>query len=180
MVLFAWSSSRKRRVPGLSQYARSFQLPPLTTRDLLLIRVVTVSYTHLDVYKRQVVISAKEAERYFGSQDWANILGRTIIYDDTVQTTVTGIVQDFDQISDFQFKDFISYATARAAGLTQSLALDNWHGFNSSSETFVKLDKGVSPARIEAELKKTPHLSQIFGSALYFRVRLQPLANRCV
>jgi len=124
-----------------------------------------------------VVISAKEAERYFGSQDWANILGRTIIYDDTVQTTVTGIVQDFDQISDFQFKDFISYATARAAGLTQSLALDNWHGFNSSSETFVKLDKGVSPARIEAELKKTPHLSQIFGSALYFRVRLQPLAN---
>jgi putative ABC transport system permease protein len=124
-----------------------------------------------------VVISAREAERYFGSQDWANILGRTIIYDDTIRTTVTGIVQDFNQISDFQFKDFISYATARAAGLTQSLQLDNWNGFNSSSETFVKLDKGVSPARIEAELKTTPHMYQIFGNARYRRVRLQPLAD---
>ncbi len=90
---------------------------------------------------------------------------------------MTGIVQDFDQITDFQFKDFISYATARAAGLTQSLQLDDWNSYNSSSETFIKLDKGVSPARIEAELKTTPHMYQNYGSAGYYRARLQPLAD---
>jgi putative ABC transport system permease protein len=128
-----------------------------------------------------VVISAKEAERYFGSQDWANILGRTIVYDDSIRTTVTGIVEGFDQITDFQFKDFISYATARAAGLTQNLQLDDWGNFNTSSETFVKLDNGVSPTRIEAELKTamSPHLAQMVGTAkdAYYRVRLQPLAD---
>ena len=128
-----------------------------------------------------VVLSAKEAERFFGSTDWGDILGRTIIYDDSIRTTVTGIVQDFDQITDFKFKDFISYATARAAGLTQNLSLDNWGNFNSSSETFVKLDKGVSPARIEAQLKTAmaPHLGAIVGTDknAYYRIRLQPLAD---
>lgn len=125
-----------------------------------------------------VVISAKEAERYFGSRDWSNILGRTIIYDDSIRTTVTGIVQDLDQITDFTFKDFISYATARAAGLTQNLQLDNWNGFNSSSETFVKVEQGVSQARIEAELNSfmALHKGQILGST-YYRMRAQPLSD---
>ena len=124
-----------------------------------------------------VVISAKEAERYFGSQDWSNILGRTIIYDDSIRTTVTGIVQDLDQITDFTFKDFISYATARAAGLTQNLQLDNWNGFNSSSETFVKVEQGVSQARIEAELNSFMALHKGLLGSTYYRMRAQPLSD---
>lgn len=100
-----------------------------------------------------VVLTAKEVERYFGKQDYNDVLGRPLIYDDTVHVTVTGIVQDFDQVTDFAFKDFISYSTIRAAGLTGDLALDSWGSFNSSSETFVKLQKGVTASRIEAQLK---------------------------
>src|SRR5436190_22269309 len=40
-VLSEWSSSRKRRVPGLNQYGRSFQLPPLYTLEWSLIKVVS-------------------------------------------------------------------------------------------------------------------------------------------
>ena len=62
----------------------------------------------------QVVLTASEAQKYFGRSDWGDILGRTITYDDSMRVTVSGIVKDLDGVTDLSFKDFISYPTARA------------------------------------------------------------------
>jgi ABC-type antimicrobial peptide transport system permease subunit len=126
-----------------------------------------------------VVLTAGEAQRYFGHSDPVDVLGRTLIYDDSIRVTVTGLVKDLDQVTDFTFKDFISYATARTL-LAQDLGLDSWSTGSSSSETFVKLAKGVSADRVNAELKAFTdrHREQIMGTDPgYLRYQLQPLSD---
>ncbi|HWW42339.1 ABC transporter permease, partial [Pedobacter sp.] len=36
----------------------------------------------------RVVLSTREALKYFGSSDWENLIGKQVIYDDTIKTTV--------------------------------------------------------------------------------------------
>jgi putative ABC transport system permease protein len=123
-----------------------------------------------------VVLTESGAQRYFGRSDAGDVLGRTIIYDDSIPVTVTGLVKDLDQVTDFTFKDFISYATARAK-LADDLGLDSWSTASILSETFVKLAKGVSMDHVNAELKAFTdrHRKQIDEDFLNYQ--LQPLAD---
>jgi putative ABC transport system permease protein len=123
-----------------------------------------------------VVLTESGARRYFGRSDPEAVLGRTIIYDDSIRVTVTGLVKDLDQVTDFTFKDFISYATARAK-LASDLGLDSWSTGSMLSETFVKLAKGVSMDRVNGELKAFTdrHRKQIDEDFLNYE--LQPLAD---
>lgn len=126
-----------------------------------------------------VVLTESGAQRYFGRSDGADVLGRTIIYDDSIRVTVTGLVKDLDQITDFGFSDFISYATARAK-LEDDLGLNSWSTGSTLSETFVKLAKGVSMDRVNAELKAfTERHREEIGEARsnFLRYQLQPLAD---
>lgn len=128
----------------------------------------------------QVVLTAGEAEKYFGLSDWGAILGRNLYYDDSIHVTVSGIVKDLDGVTDLTFKDFISYPTARVTSwLTEDFHLDDWGGLNTSSQTFVLLDKGVSPARVNEQLKvfSTRYKEQIIGKNGSYRMLLEPLAD---
>jgi putative ABC transport system permease protein len=127
----------------------------------------------------QVVLSASEAQKYFSRSDWGDILGRSIYYDDSLHVTVSGIVQDFDGVTDFTFKDFISYPTVRATWLRNDLDLDNWGSLNTSSQSFVLLDKGVNPARVDQQLKafSARYKEQIVGKNGSYRMLLEPLAD---
>lgn len=133
----------------------------------------------------QVVLTASEAQKYFGRSDggrtdWGDILGRTIYYDDSLRVMVSGIVKDLDEVTDFTFKDFISYPTARAtAWLRNDLQLDSWGSLNNSSQTFVLLEKGVSPARVNQQLKafSARYRDQMFGKDFNYWMELEPLSN---
>jgi putative ABC transport system permease protein len=128
----------------------------------------------------QVVLTASEAQKYFGRSDWAAILGRSLYYDDSLHVTVSGIVGDLDGVTDLSFKDFISYPTARATSwLINDLDLDSWGSLNSSSQTFVLLDEGVNPARVNEQLKafSTRYKEQIVGKDRAYQMRLEPLAE---
>ena len=61
----------------------------------------------------QVVLSESRAKLYFPSVPFDQLIGKKMIYDDTVGAVVSGVVQDFDKQgkTDFQFKEFISLAT---------------------------------------------------------------------
>src|SRR3984957_17179420 len=76
-----------------------------------------------DPYK--VVLSAKEATKYFGLQSPDHWLGRQLIYKDSLRVTVSGIVADWDQRSDYAFRDFISYATIAHSFLKDQFE-DSW------------------------------------------------------
>jgi putative ABC transport system permease protein len=123
-----------------------------------------------------IVLTTAEVQRYFGTTDYPAVMGKTLIYDDSIHVTVTGIVKDWNKPTDFAFKDMISYETVRATGLKNELGLDNWHGFSSNTQSFVKLRKGVSPSRIEAQL--IPFAAKYIDDKKEneFRIHLQPLS----
>jgi len=127
----------------------------------------------------RVVLSTKEVQKYFGlSDDWGSVLGRQVIYDDSLTVTVSGVVKDWDANTDLTFKDFISYSTIGASFVKNDIDLNNWSNFNGLSQTFVKLARGVTPDRIEAELQAfaVRHIT-VFQKSQHFQILLQPLSD---
>lgn len=104
----------------------------------------------------KVVISASEARKYFGTEDFGNIIGKDILYkdafkNDSLRATVSGIVKDWNKNTDFGFKDFISSATIRNSFLKDEIQLDHWGNWPSMTQGFVKLAKGISAAQVEKQ-----------------------------
>lgn len=102
----------------------------------------------------RVVISEKEAERYFGSMPLGEIMGRQIIYDDSLRLTVTGIVRDWKENSDLNFTDFISYSTIERSYLKEAGNWDNWGGWNSDTQVFTKLADHTTADRVVPQFAK--------------------------
>ncbi len=97
----------------------------------------------------QVVLTESRAKAYFSSLAPKDILGRDIFYDDSIKTTVTGVVKDLDKPTDFIFKEFISRATIENTGLKKHWNWEEWESINTSSQLFVKLKTGTQPSQIE-------------------------------
>lgn len=100
----------------------------------------------------KVVLTESRAKMYFGNTAPADLIGRKIIYNDTITATVTGIVKDLSIVTDFSFKEFVSLATITGTSLKEQYDIGEWQNINSSSQTFIKLADKSSPAKIEAQL----------------------------
>ncbi|HVX49481.1 MAG TPA: ABC transporter permease [Chitinophagaceae bacterium] len=124
-----------------------------------------------------VVLTENRAHVYFGNLPPDKVIGKTVIYDDSLFVTVTGVLQDWKGNSDFNFSDFISFATINHSFLKNDIILDSWNILNHSSQVLVKLDKGVLPAQVDALfpafIKK--HLDPDPHSKL--QARLQPFSG---
>ncbi|HKZ64861.1 MAG TPA: ABC transporter permease, partial [Chitinophagaceae bacterium] len=100
----------------------------------------------------QVVLTESRAKAYFASASVNDIIGKEIIYDDSIKTTVVGVIKDLDKTTDLIFKEFISRTTIENTGLKNHWNWEEWFSVNSSSQMFVKLKKGIVPAQIEKQL----------------------------
>ncbi|WP_413670737.1 ABC transporter permease [Mucilaginibacter sp. Mucisp86] len=98
-----------------------------------------------------VVLTRSRAMTYFGNLQPDEMIGKTITYDDSLTVTVTGILQDWNKNSDFNFSDFISFSTINSSLLKRQIPLDNWFMLNHGSQELVKLPAGVNPAQIDAQ-----------------------------
>lgn len=102
----------------------------------------------------QVVLTEERAKVYFGNIAPNNIIGKQIIYDDTIKTTVSGIVREpAEKATDFRFKEFISLATVMTTGLIERFGGNEWGSVSSSSQLIVKLKKGTKPEQLNAQFK---------------------------
>jgi putative ABC transport system permease protein len=99
----------------------------------------------------QVVLTESRAKSLFSIQNALDAVGRTITFNDKVQTTVTGIVKDIDQHTDFIFRIFVSLSTAEKADLEEYLYFENWDNVNSDVQLLVKLAPGIAPEQIETQ-----------------------------
>lgn len=100
----------------------------------------------------QVVLTESRAKTYFAHLNHDDIVGQTVLYDDSLKMTVAGIVQDIREATDFRFKEFISRATIEQTGLKGHWSWEEWGSINSSSQLFVKLAAGTIPGVIEQQL----------------------------
>ncbi len=100
----------------------------------------------------KVVLTEQRAKTYFPSTNYSDIIGKRIVYDDSITTTVAGIVKMPEQNTDFIFKEFISNATIPNSGLKDNYGWENWSSVNTNSQMFVRLAKGRSPASIKSQL----------------------------
>src|SRR5687767_13104486 len=101
----------------------------------------------------QVVLTESRAKNYFGNLSPANIIGKQIIYNDSVKTIVAGIVKDPEEkATDFLFKEFISLATVMNTGLKEHFGSDSWESINSNSQLFLVLAKGTTSNQVNEQL----------------------------
>lgn len=127
----------------------------------------------------QVVLTEDRAKAYFPASAPAQVIGRTIVYDDSTTATVIGIVKDPTVITDFTFKEFISRSTIPISPLKKDKSIDQWGSINSASQFFVKLAPGTRPDQILAQLKQVIKKYSNEKSANQDNTvhRLQPLAD---
>jgi putative ABC transport system permease protein len=99
----------------------------------------------------QTVLTEKNAALYFPNIAPAQVLGRQVTFNDTVLTTVTGIVKDITQNTDFSFKTFISKVTLEKTSL-RPRDWEQWNNTNGASQLLVKLSAGTSVAQLEKSI----------------------------
>ncbi|ULQ54384.1 ABC transporter permease [Flavihumibacter fluvii] len=102
----------------------------------------------------QVVLTKSRSAQYFPGLEDGQVIGRTIIYDDSIKTTVTGIVQDLPGNTDFQFREFVSRATIEQTGLKEFWNWAEWGSINDNSQMLVALLPGTPPRQVEKQLAR--------------------------
>ncbi|WP_295126745.1 ABC transporter permease [uncultured Chitinophaga sp.] len=100
----------------------------------------------------KLVLTQSVAAKYFPGVAPADVIGREIIYNDTVHTQVIGVVADLKGNTDFRFHTFISRRTLIAAGLADARSDAQWGSTNSANQLFVKMHHSTSPAVVQAGL----------------------------
>lgn len=127
------------------------------------------------------MLTESRAHLYFGSMPLGKIMGRELIYDDSLHLTVSGIVKDRNQHSDLNFKEFISFGTIQSSFLKhvsdlQLAAKPAWN-MPDYTQNFVKLAKGTMPAQFERQTVKMikEHMTDK-GDPRKVRITLQPLS----
>jgi predicted permease len=100
----------------------------------------------------RVVLTESRARTYFPSSDISKVIGKTILYDDSIQAMITGIVKDPDEITDFTFKEFISLPTYLHILKSQN-GYDQWGSISSASQFFVKLKKNSNSSLVEKQIQ---------------------------
>ncbi|HUZ58637.1 MAG TPA: ABC transporter permease, partial [Hanamia sp.] len=100
-----------------------------------------------------VVLTESRAQQYFPNISPQNIIGRQINYNDNLTATVSGVVKDLDEQTDFNAAEFISYATISKTSLQKDFMMNVWNDWMAYSQLYIKLSKNTSSERAEAQLK---------------------------
>lgn len=99
-----------------------------------------------------VVLTQSKARSYFGEVRPSEVIGKEVIYNDSLRTVVTGVVDDWEQNTDLVFRDFISFATVGKSQLRARASLENWNVPNRFSQTFVRLEPTADADSLEKKL----------------------------
>jgi putative ABC transport system permease protein len=101
----------------------------------------------------QVVLTERNAHRYFPGLGYNDIVGKTLLLNDTLRATISGIVKDIKENTDFYFGTFLSRATLMTGPLKQNY-FENWGWILTTDQLFVRLSPGASAASLSPLLTK--------------------------
>jgi len=125
----------------------------------------------------KVVLTESRAKMYFGNIPINKMVGKTVIYDDSLRVSVAGILKDWTGNSDFNYTDFISISTATHSFLKTNIPTEDWSSLRPhNGSAFVKLSKGVRPEQVNTRL--TAYIkSHVNLSNGKLNMHLQPLSD---
>ena len=99
-----------------------------------------------------VVLTESRARLYFGDIPLGEMMGKTVVYDDSIQMHVAGVVKDAAGNTDFGYTDFLSVITATHSFLKSRIPTTDWASLSPHrSEAFVKLERGVTPEQVNRQ-----------------------------
>ncbi len=126
----------------------------------------------------EVILTKERADKYFPNTDYSEIIGKTLVYNDSLNTKVTGVVENFEGRTDIVFQEFISHPTLLQTRMRENIIGKNWNNTNSNSQLFLKLNSNADISSIKSRFKDlaTQHASEEdvkYGEQRIFQ--LQPL-----
>jgi putative ABC transport system permease protein len=98
-----------------------------------------------------VVLTENEMTKYFGNIRPDQAMGRTVIYADSLDMIVTGIVKDWSGNTDLNYSDFLSLSTVSGTFLKNTIDLTQWGGWWARAQAFVELGPGGTVQRVERQ-----------------------------
>lgn len=128
----------------------------------------------------QVILTEKRAADYFPNTKPIDIIGKTLVYNDSLNITVAGIVENIKDRTDFVFEEFISSPTLLQTRLREQFLDKNWNNTNSNSQLYVKVSKQADLEAIKKTLEALASEHQDEESKKYQEERrftLQPLKD---
>ena len=126
----------------------------------------------------EVVLSEERANKYFPDLSPEQVIGKTLVYNDSINATVTGIVEKFKQRSDLIFEEFISLETAKQSDLKDQVFNDSWASTTSASQIFIQVAENAEVGNIQKRLDVISKENEHENAAKYQEYRnfrLQPL-----
>ena len=120
------------------------------------------------------VLTDSKSTLYFPGLSADQVIGKTLVYDDTIMMTVKGIVKDLTKSSDFNFTAFLSYVTIPSSNIKENFSWGEWESISSSSQLFVKLPPGTSAVNMA---KKMTALNKKYKKDNDLSYKLQPLSD---
>jgi putative ABC transport system permease protein len=107
----------------------------------------------------RVVLTESRAKLYFPDLSPLQTIDKTVIYDDSLKMTVSGIVADIKENTDFTFHDFISLPTLKhfqirpnGGDLDGGYNEASWNSTSSYNQLFIKLNKQTPAGQIQKQL----------------------------
>ncbi|HMH24708.1 MAG TPA: ABC transporter permease, partial [Puia sp.] len=122
-----------------------------------------------------VVLTENRARQYFGKGPLDKMLGKQVIYDDSLNVNVSGIVKDWEKPTDLAFTDFISAGTLPGSFLRNTISQNSWGQADMSVWTFAKLRAGTPAARVNAQMATL--VSTHAGPKTRLTLWLEPLSD---
>ncbi|MBK0378327.1 ABC transporter permease [Mucilaginibacter segetis] len=122
-----------------------------------------------------LVLTESRGKTYFPDLTPQQMVGKVVTFNDTIRTTVSGIIADLDAKSDFEKKSFISLNTIYLPRLKKDYQTEQWGSTNSSNQVLIKLNPNVRAATINSQIatifknfaknsdSKTKHILQALG-----------------
>jgi ABC-type antimicrobial peptide transport system permease subunit len=101
----------------------------------------------------ETVLTESNAKLYFPNLSPTQVVGKEIFFNDTVRATISGVVKDTKENTDFTFKTFMAYATLEKTSLKPE-SWERWDNTNGAQQLFVKLSAGTGPAQIEKQIAR--------------------------
>jgi ABC-type antimicrobial peptide transport system permease subunit len=128
----------------------------------------------------EAVLSQNRAQLYFPNLKPEQIIGKTLIYNDSIPAKITGIVANFTQRTDIVFEEFISLPTASQTEIKNTVESTQWNSTNSASQLFIKIKKSTKLKNIQKyldQLSKEHEDKELVSYHQENNFHLQPLSE---